>query len=49
MTPSLMISLLKQAETGADMLEILDTIATKDEAVEYTEAVGEPTLDPIAF
>ena len=45
MPTTLMISMLKQANNGDELLAILDTLAAKDEAVEYNE----PTLESIPF
>lgn len=44
--------MLRQANTGDDMLAILDTLASDkaaDVAGGYADAANEPTLDPIAF
>jgi len=43
MSKSVMISLLKQGETGDQILQILNTIT------ESSESMNEPTLEPIEF
>ena len=45
MPTQLMVSMLKQANNGEELLAILDTITAEDQSSEYNE----PTLDPIDF
>lgn len=46
MSTKLMISMLKQANNGNDLLSILDTLVTED----ITETdMNQPTLEPIEF
>lgn len=45
MSTNLMISMLKQATNGNDLLAILDTLTTEDVAVESNQ----PTLETIEF
>lgn len=45
MPTQLMVSMLKQAENGDQLLTILDTITAQSESSEYNE----PTLDSIDF
>jgi hypothetical protein len=45
MPTTLMISMLKQATNGEELLAILDTITAEDVAAESNE----PTLEPIEF
>jgi hypothetical protein len=45
MSKDLMISMLKQANNGQELISILDTISGQDETSEYNE----PTLDSIEF
>jgi len=45
MPTQLMVSMLKQAKNGDELLTILDTITAQDESSEYNE----PTLDSIEF
>lgn len=46
MSKQLMISMLQQAQTGDQMLSILDSITTEDTSGEYT---NQPTLETIEF
>lgn len=46
MSTKLMISMLRQANTGSDLLSILDTLVTED--VTETD-INQPTLEPIEF
>lgn len=45
MTTKLMISMLKQANNGQDLLAILDSLTAEDNSSEYKE----PTLEYIDF
>lgn len=56
MTKDLMISMLKQAKTGTDMLKVLDVIVADSVEYDYVESpmiesiLGiVPTLEEIAF
>jgi hypothetical protein len=42
MSKSVMLSLLGRANTGTELLQILDTLTTD-------EGINEPTADPIEF
>ncbi len=46
MTKQVLISLLKQGNTGTEILSILDTLMS-DESAEVS--ISEPTADPIEF
>jgi hypothetical protein len=46
MSKSMMLTLLNQGNTGAEILSILDTI-TESESTEVS--INEPTADPIDF
>ncbi len=46
MTRSMMITMLQQGNTGAEILQILDALST-DESQEVS--INEPTADPIDF
>lgn len=46
MTRDLALSLLRSGNNGDQILQILETIATPEDA---TVTVAEPTLDPIEF
>jgi hypothetical protein len=45
MTKELMLSLLNSANTGDQMLAVLDTLTVADDVVEYKE----PTMETIEF
>lgn len=54
MSTELMISMLKQANTGTEMLNVLDAIVgvdAVDQTVEYMPVLNQnvPTLEEIAF
>lgn len=52
MTKSVMMSLLRQGETGDDILQILDTLTAGFEYIEspmIEQSLGIPTSEPIEF
>ena len=49
MSRDVLVSLLRQGSTGAEILQILDSIALGDSVSESDASIGEPTISEIAF
>jgi len=49
MTKDVLVSLLRQGSTGAEILQILDSIALGDSGSEFAASAGEPTAAAIDF
>ncbi len=49
MTKSVMISLLRKGNTGSQILEILDSLASGDNQQQVAQVASEPTLMELEF
>jgi hypothetical protein len=49
MTRSIVLSLLNQANTGEQLLQILDTIVEEANINDFVEDAAQPTLAEVAF
>jgi hypothetical protein len=49
MTRSIVLSLLNQANTGEQLLQILDTIVEDANSNDFVDCAAQPTLTEVAF